>query len=171
MSPLTYFSLWLIIISLKTFERSTVERTDRRVNKRIMNVCSNYVDEYQTSSQPFRNWVILINALCSSPCDAFDFQQSNSTLIKQTSQNFTSLCSPNFWLEISVYPQCPATDCSSQLFMVWLVFSHWDGSQVPRCYDVFHMRPSQFEFVRIKALAMEATRLSFQIIHQIVVQK
>ena len=57
------------------------------------------------------------------------------------------------------------------LFMVWLFFSHWDGSQVPRCYGVFLMRPSQSEFVRIKAVAMEATGLSFQIIHQIIIQK
>ena len=33
------------------------------------------------------------------------------------------------------------------------------------------MRLSQSEFVRIKTLAMEATKLSFQIIHQIIIQK
>jgi hypothetical protein len=109
---------------------------DRRINKRIIKVCFNYVGEFQTSSQPLRNWVILINALCSSPCDdAFDFQQSNSTLIRQTSQYFTFFCSPDCWLEVSMHPQCPATGCSTQLFIVWLVFSHWDGSQVSMCYQ------------------------------------
>lgn len=167
-SVLNYSSWWVLS---RIFSWEKYGGTDRHINKRIINVCCNYVDEFQTSSQPLRNWVILINALCSSSCDAFDFQQSSSTLIRQTSQNFTFFCSPDCWLEVSVLPQCPATGCSTQLFMVWLVFSHWVGFQVPRCYGVFLMRQSQSEFVRIKALAMEATRLSLQIIHQINIQK
>lgn len=138
--------------------------TDGCMNKWIINVCRNYVDEFQTSSQPFHNWVILINALCSSPFVASNFNQSNSTFIRQTSQNFTFFCSLDCWLEVIAHPQCPATGCSTQVFMVWLVFSHWDGSQDPRFCGVFLMRPSQFEFVGVKDLAMEATRLSFQII-------
>jgi len=55
--------------------------------------------------------------------------------------------------------------------MVWLVFIHCDGSQVLRCNGVFVMRLSQSEFVTIKTLAMETTKLSFQIIHQYIIQK
>jgi hypothetical protein len=59
---------------------------------------------------------------------------------------------PDCWLEVSVYPEGPATGHLDTGFLGFpLSLSKcWDGSQISSCYCVLLMQPSRLNIIKIK---------------------